>query len=93
MAPVGIGLLTGIKSPHKVERLSNAFFDEAGCSLNDMDCMRALADADILDIANKAGVSMRWDDVAMVLNGSFGPTHRLDLKIHYFWTGHQISDD
>lgn len=79
MAPVGIGLLTGIKSPHKIERLSNAFFDEAGCSLNDMDCMRALADADILDIANKAGDSMRWDDVAMVLNGSFAPTHRSGL--------------
>ena len=40
MAPVGIGLLTGIKSPHKIERLSNAFFEEAGCALNDMDCMR-----------------------------------------------------
>ena len=40
MAPVGIGLLTGIKSPHKIERLSNAFFEEAGCTLNDMDCMR-----------------------------------------------------
>ena len=45
---------------------------------------RALADADILDISNKAGSSMRNDDVAMVLNGSFGPTHRLDLKI--YWT-------
>ena len=27
---------------------------------------------------------MRHDDVAMVLNGSFAPTHRLDLKI--YWT-------
>ena len=89
MAPVGIGLLTGIKSPHKIERLSNAFFQEAGCDLNDMDCMRAIPDANILDIANKAGNAMRFDDVAMVLNGSFAPTHRSDLNfldpftVHY----------
>ena len=44
--------------------------------------LRALADADILDISNKAGNAMRWDDVAMVLNGSFAPTHRLVLKTH-----------
>ena len=34
------GLLTGIKGPHKIQRLTNAFFEKAGCTLNDMDCMR-----------------------------------------------------
>ena len=40
MAPVGIGLLTGIKSPHKIQKLTNAFFEKAGCSVNDLECMR-----------------------------------------------------
>ena len=42
--------------------------------------LRGLDDASLLDISNKAGNAMKNDNVAMVLNGSFAPTHRRDLK-------------
>ena len=52
-------------------------FDKAGCDLNDLACMRALTTEEVLD-ASLTG-AMGKDNVAMVLNGSFGPTHRSDL--------------
>ena len=52
-------------------------FDKAGCELNDLACMRALTTEEVSE-ASKTG-AMGKDNVAMVLNGSFGPTHRSDL--------------
>ena len=52
-------------------------FNKAGCEPNDLACMRALTTEEVLD-ASKTG-AMGNDNVAMVLNGSFGPTHRSDL--------------
>ena len=52
-------------------------FNKAGCELNDLACMRALTTEEVSD-ASKTG-AMGNDNVAMVLNGSFGPTHRSDL--------------
>ena len=52
-------------------------FNKAGCDLNDLACMRALTTEEVSD-ASKTG-AMGNDNVAMVLNGSFGPTHRSDL--------------
>ena len=52
-------------------------FDRAGCELNDLACMRGLTNEEV-ENASKSG-AMGNDNVAMVLNGSFGPTHRSDL--------------
>ena len=52
-------------------------FDKVGCDLNDLACMRALTTVEVKE-SSQTG-AMGKDNVAMVLNGSFGPTHRSDL--------------
>ena len=60
-----------------IQRLTESMFAKAGCDLSDMACMRAMTTEEV-QAASQTG-AMNNDNVAMVLNGAFGPTHRSDL--------------
>ena len=65
----------------KVDLRRTVHFGSLGPFTLDLTCkiyFRGLDDASLLDISNKAGNAMKNDNVAMVLNGSFAPTHRRD---------------
>lgn len=68
-----------VKMYDLIQRLTAAYYQAVGCDLNDIDCMRAISDAEVRTFANQASVSMAGDNIAMVLNNAFSPVSRSDL--------------
>ena len=62
-----------------IKPLATAFYEAAGCALNDLDCMRAISDSEVRNFANQAAASMSSENIALVLNNAFTPISRSDL--------------
>lgn len=78
-APAGAPMVAGSKTAGiKTQKLTAAFFEEAGCQLNDMACMRALTHTEASDAAQASSTAVRNDDVSMAFNGAYGPVHNSD---------------
>ena len=59
--------------------MAAAFYEAVGCTLNDLDCMRAISDSEVREFADEAALSMAGDNIALVLNNAFSPVSRSDL--------------
>ena len=78
-APAGAPMVAGSKTAgKKTQKLVAKFFEQAGCELNDMACMRALTHLEASTAAKNAQSAVSNDNVAMVFNGAFGPVHNSD---------------
>ena len=79
IAPAGSPMVAGSKTAgKKTQKLVAKFFEEAGCDLNDMACMRALTHEQASTAAKNSQSAVNNDNVSMVFNGAYGPVHNSD---------------
>lgn len=66
LAPVGGGvLLTGIKGPNKIHKLTDAFYENAGCLKDDLSCMREVPLPELWDASLESTSALYGENVAL----------------------------
>ena len=75
LAPVGGGvLLTGIKGPNKIHKLTDAFYENAGCSKDDLSCMREVPLPELWEASLESTSALYGENVAL------GPVYILNTQ-------------